>query len=143
VVLTRNGRISHSELASKVLLSRNAVRQRIERLEREGHIAGYTIVRAGGDTGDVVAAWPASSDRLVRLVIRPARPQALEEPDGPSRQLPRPTYLADSESPGQRAGFLTCIFSVIAAGPPGGTLPRSDGQRGSSLPWREGPVHVA
>ncbi|MDX2758468.1 Lrp/AsnC family transcriptional regulator [Streptomyces europaeiscabiei] len=54
--LTRNGRISHSELASKVLLSRNAVRQRIERLEREGHVAGYTIVRAGGDTSDVVSA---------------------------------------------------------------------------------------
>ncbi|WP_344391539.1 Lrp/AsnC family transcriptional regulator, partial [Streptomyces vastus] len=54
--LTRNARISHSELASKVLLSRNAVRQRIERLEREGHIAGYTIVRAGDDTSDVVSA---------------------------------------------------------------------------------------
>ncbi|CAM5738736.1 putative Leucine-responsive regulatory protein [Streptomyces afghaniensis 772] [Streptomyces afghaniensis] len=54
--LTRNGRISHSELASKVLLSRNAVRQRIERLEREGHVAGYTIVRADGDTSDVVSA---------------------------------------------------------------------------------------
>ncbi|MFJ4820367.1 Lrp/AsnC family transcriptional regulator [Streptomyces sp. NPDC088801] len=54
--LTHNGRISHSELASKVLLSRNAVRQRIERLEREGHVAGYTIVRAGGDTSDVASA---------------------------------------------------------------------------------------
>ncbi|MDX3697587.1 Lrp/AsnC family transcriptional regulator [Streptomyces europaeiscabiei] len=54
--LTRNARISHSELASKVLLSRNAVRQRIERLERQGHIAGYTIVRAGDDTGNVVSA---------------------------------------------------------------------------------------
>ena len=56
VELTRNGRISHSELAGKVLLSRNAVRQRIERLERQGHIAGYTIVRAGDDSGDVVSA---------------------------------------------------------------------------------------
>lgn len=54
--LTRNARISHSELAGRVLLSRNAVRQRIERLERQGHIAGYTIVRAGDDTGDVVSA---------------------------------------------------------------------------------------
>lgn len=54
--LTRNARISHSELASKVLLSRNAVRQRIERLERQGHIAGYTIVRSGEDTGEVVSA---------------------------------------------------------------------------------------
>ena len=39
-----------------MLLSRNGVRQRIERLERQGHIAGYTIVRAGDDTGDVVSA---------------------------------------------------------------------------------------
>jgi DNA-binding Lrp family transcriptional regulator len=54
--LTRNARISHSELADKVLLSRNAVRQRIERLERQGHIAGYTIVRAGDETGNVVSA---------------------------------------------------------------------------------------
>lgn len=54
--LTRNARISHAELAGRVLLSRNAVRQRIERLERQGHIAGYTIVRAGDDSGDVVSA---------------------------------------------------------------------------------------
>ncbi|MFD8542597.1 Lrp/AsnC family transcriptional regulator [Streptomyces sp. NPDC059649] len=50
--LTRNARISHAELASRVMLSRNAVRQRIERLERQGHIAGYTIVRSGGGAGD-------------------------------------------------------------------------------------------
>ena len=61
--LTRNARVSYAELASKVMLSRNAVRQRIERLAAVGvhvvareHIAGYTIVRAGDDTGDVVSA---------------------------------------------------------------------------------------
>ncbi|MEV7392777.1 AsnC family transcriptional regulator [Streptomyces sp. NPDC091215] len=54
--LTRNARISHAELASRVPLSRNAVRQRIERLERQGLIAGYTIVRAGEDADDVVSA---------------------------------------------------------------------------------------
>ena len=54
--LTRNARVSHAELASKVLLSRNAVRQRVERLERQGQIAGYTIVRAGDDSGEVVSA---------------------------------------------------------------------------------------
>ena len=55
--LTRNARVPYAELASKVLLSRNAVRQRIERLERQGHIAGYTIVRAGAETGEVVSAF--------------------------------------------------------------------------------------
>ncbi len=32
-----------AELATKVNLSRNAVRQRIERLERDGAIQGYTV----------------------------------------------------------------------------------------------------
>jgi Lrp/AsnC family transcriptional regulator, leucine-responsive regulatory protein len=54
--LTRNARVSYAEVAGKVLLSRNAVRKRIERLERQGHIGGYTIVRAGENTGDVVSA---------------------------------------------------------------------------------------
>lgn len=55
--LTRNGRISHAELGQKISLSRNAVRQRIDRLERHGYIQGYTIVR-GRPTpqGGVVAA---------------------------------------------------------------------------------------
>ncbi|MET8945112.1 Lrp/AsnC family transcriptional regulator [Streptomyces sp. NPDC004542] len=47
--LTRNARLSHAELGHRVLLSRNAVRQRIDRLERQGHIRGYTIVRGGGE----------------------------------------------------------------------------------------------
>lgn len=46
--LTRNARIPHAELAEKVSLSRNAVRQRIERLERDGLIQGYTIVAGEG-----------------------------------------------------------------------------------------------
>jgi DNA-binding Lrp family transcriptional regulator len=47
--LTLNSRISHAELASKINLSRNAVRQRIERLERDGGITAYTI-RTGDGT---------------------------------------------------------------------------------------------
>ncbi|AEJ11246.1 MULTISPECIES: Lrp/AsnC family transcriptional regulator [Pseudomonas] len=41
--LTANARIAHAELGLKVNLSRNAVRQRIERLERDGAIQGYTL----------------------------------------------------------------------------------------------------
>ncbi|MGC5703813.1 Lrp/AsnC family transcriptional regulator [Pseudomonas sp. NFXW11] len=48
--LTLNARAAHAELAAKVNLSRNAVRQRIERLERDGAIQGYTI-RAGQGRG--------------------------------------------------------------------------------------------
>ena len=46
--LTVNARIAHAELAAKVNLSRNAVRQRIERLERDGAIQGYTIREGDG-----------------------------------------------------------------------------------------------
>lgn len=42
--LRRSGRMSHSDLAEKIHLSRNAVRQRVERLERDGVIRGYTIL---------------------------------------------------------------------------------------------------
>lgn len=55
--LTHNARISHAELGQRVRLSRNAVRQRVERLERQGHIGGYTIVRpsCGPDRATVAA----------------------------------------------------------------------------------------
>ncbi|NWL26597.1 AsnC family transcriptional regulator [Paenarthrobacter ureafaciens] len=44
--LRQNARISLARLGERVLLSRNAVRQRIERLERDGFIRGYTIREA-------------------------------------------------------------------------------------------------
>ncbi len=47
--LQLNARAAHAELAAKVNLSRNAVRQRIERLERDGVIQGYTIRTGRGD----------------------------------------------------------------------------------------------
>ena len=53
--LMKNGRISHTELASKVLLSRNAVRQRIDRMERLGYIQGYTVVSGTPGQGGVSA----------------------------------------------------------------------------------------
>jgi DNA-binding Lrp family transcriptional regulator len=48
-----NARISHAKLGEIVRLSRNATRQRIERLERDGHICGYTIRESvtGGSNG--------------------------------------------------------------------------------------------
>ncbi|WP_457964884.1 Lrp/AsnC family transcriptional regulator [Arthrobacter sp. D1-29] len=53
--LTRNARIPHAELAQRVMLSRNAVRQRITRMERRGHIEGYTII-AGSPGQRMVSA---------------------------------------------------------------------------------------
>lgn len=43
--LTKNARIPLISLGERVRLSRNAVRQRIERMERDGVIDGYTVVR--------------------------------------------------------------------------------------------------
>ncbi|WCK80073.1 Lrp/AsnC family transcriptional regulator [Agrobacterium fabrum] len=46
--LKENARISHAELSARVNLSRNAVRVRIERMERDGFIKGYTITQGEG-----------------------------------------------------------------------------------------------
>lgn len=46
--LSSNAKISHAELGLRVNLSRNAVRQRIERMERDGAIQGYTILIGEG-----------------------------------------------------------------------------------------------
>ncbi|MEV4952729.1 MULTISPECIES: Lrp/AsnC family transcriptional regulator [Paenarthrobacter] len=54
--LRRNARISLAQLGGKVLLSRNAVRQRIERLERDGFINGYTIKESAGNGAPTVNA---------------------------------------------------------------------------------------
>jgi len=42
--LTEDARVPLVSLAARVHLSRNAVKQRMDRMEREGVIAGYTIV---------------------------------------------------------------------------------------------------
>lgn len=54
--LRQNARISLARLGERVLLSRNAVRQRIERLERDGYIQGYTIKETTGGDGPRVSA---------------------------------------------------------------------------------------
>ena len=57
IELKANARISHADLSAKVNLSRNAVRARIERLEREGFIKGYTILTGdGGNSQNVTTA---------------------------------------------------------------------------------------
>jgi DNA-binding Lrp family transcriptional regulator len=52
-----NARISLAQLGERVLLSRNAVRQRIERLERDGYIRGYTIREPVIDGASKVSAF--------------------------------------------------------------------------------------
>jgi DNA-binding Lrp family transcriptional regulator len=55
--LSINARLPASQIAEKVKLSRNAVRQRIERLERDGVIKGYTLrLGEGQQQGDAITA---------------------------------------------------------------------------------------
>lgn len=54
--LRSNARISHAQLGVIVRLSRNAIRQRIGRLERDGLIRGYTIVEGGAAAASRVSA---------------------------------------------------------------------------------------
>lgn len=53
--LARDGRMSHTDLGHRVSLSRNAVRQRVERLERTGRIEGYTIVTGRSEGAALVS----------------------------------------------------------------------------------------
>ena len=71
-LLEMDGRMSHARLARRVGRSRSAIQERIERLERMGHIAGYTI-RRGTRVADIqayllVSATGASHDTLAAAV---------------------------------------------------------------------------
>ena len=70
--LTKNGRVSHLELGERVRLSRNAVRQRIARLEQLGYIGGYTIVAGNpskSQSGVVAILFVYRKDRLRGLDV--------------------------------------------------------------------------
>ncbi|KAM9866346.1 Leucine-responsive regulatory protein [Leucobacter aridicollis] len=64
--LTTNARISLVTLGERVRLSRNAVRLRVERMEREGVIQGYTVVRGrpGGDERVAAMLFVYRADRM-------------------------------------------------------------------------------
>jgi Lrp/AsnC family leucine-responsive transcriptional regulator len=63
-LLERNGRASYRELADRVHLSPNAVRQRIERLQRDGMIRGF---RADVDWDEA----PAPVEAVIDVRLRP------------------------------------------------------------------------
>ncbi|GAA4484001.1 Lrp/AsnC family transcriptional regulator [Microbacterium panaciterrae] len=63
--LTADARIALVALAARVHLSRNAVKQRIQRMERDGVIAGYTVVRGTAAARRVTAiVMVYRSDRM-------------------------------------------------------------------------------
>jgi DNA-binding Lrp family transcriptional regulator len=76
-LLARNARASYSEIGSRVGLSAPAVKRRVDRLERDGVIAGYTVVldpRAfGARTEAFVELWcrnRTSPGDILRMVER-------------------------------------------------------------------------
>lgn len=75
-LLSRNARLSTSELARRLGIARSTVQARIDRLETSGTIAGYTIRRPDAAAGRIRAtvllqleprATPAVLDRLRTL----------------------------------------------------------------------------
>jgi DNA-binding Lrp family transcriptional regulator len=55
-LLTENARLSTSELARRLGISRTTVQSRLERLERTGAIQGYTLKPGGSTDGRAVQA---------------------------------------------------------------------------------------
>jgi DNA-binding Lrp family transcriptional regulator len=68
-LLEEDGRMALSALARRVRRSRSAIQERVQRLERSGHIAGYTIRRGGGPVGVraylLVSGSAAAHERMV------------------------------------------------------------------------------
>lgn len=71
--LRRNARIAHARIGKMVNLSRNAVQQRIERMEARGIIGGYALSRPGvrGDLSTLTFVYrhdrvPAHAMKLSR-----------------------------------------------------------------------------
>ncbi len=75
--LAANARIPLVALGQRVNLSRNAVRLRIERMERDGTIQGYTVVRGRDRTAERVSAvlFVYRSDRMrgAEVLVRIAK----------------------------------------------------------------------
>lgn len=69
--LTANARTPLVSIAAQVHLSRNAIRQRIERMERDGIIGGYTVVRgpaAGRGVSAILMVYRTDRMRDDRVV---------------------------------------------------------------------------
>lgn len=71
--LERDGRLTQAALGARIGLSRSAVQERIWRLERDGHILGYTIRRnsppcLSGVRAYVLVEGGASHDRAVQTL---------------------------------------------------------------------------
>ena len=100
LALEQDGRASVVALARQIGLSRSATQERLARLERTGAIAGYTVVRGGGEGRTRLSAW---------LMVRHA-------PGGNcARTVPHLKRLAEVRSLQGLAGEPDLLVQVSAA----------------------------
>jgi Lrp/AsnC family leucine-responsive transcriptional regulator len=101
-LLTRDGRMSFTELARQAGLSVSAAHQRVRRLERRGVITGYAAIVNAGDVGLPLTAF---------VSIKPFDPAA---PDDAPQRL---EHLAAIEACHSVAGEESYILKVRVASP--------------------------
>ena len=101
-LLTRNGRMSFTELARQAGLSVSAVHQRVRRLEQDGVIKGYVAVFDPDDVGLPLTAF---------VSIKPIDPAAPD--DAPDRLA----HLTAIEACHRVAGEESYILKVRVASP--------------------------
>ena len=85
-LLTRNGRMSFTELARQAGLSVSAVHQRVRRLEQDGVIKGYVAVFDPDDVGLPLTAFVSIKPFDAG---RPRRPAAAARAPDRDRGLPQ------------------------------------------------------
>jgi DNA-binding Lrp family transcriptional regulator len=89
-LLRENARASTAELARRLKLSRTTVQSRIERLERQGVITGYTVrVDDGVERGHIrahimITVLPRQMAAVVRALHAMPQVRALHSVSGPS-----------------------------------------------------------
>lgn len=88
-LLRENARTSTAELARRLGLSRTTVQSRMERLERERLVAGYTVKLSAGVEAGLVRA-------CVLISLAPRRSQAIE---GALRRIPEVRALHSLSGP--------------------------------------------
>jgi DNA-binding Lrp family transcriptional regulator len=88
-LLRENARASTAELARRLKLSRTTVQSRIERLERQGVIAGYTVrMDAGAERGWIrahimITVLPRQMAAVVRALHAMTEVRTLHSVSGP------------------------------------------------------------
>ena len=86
-LLRQNARASTAEIARRLKLSRTTVQSRIDRLERDGVIAGYTVRLRPDAVTDEIRAWASvavegNQQSVVRALLGEPGVSALHDTNG-------------------------------------------------------------